>query len=133
MKIRIQFVSNSSSTSYIFAMDEFLFKKCPTCGLTPSNPLSLLQSIHNGDTEVHWTDIDQKIEDLKEELARRASYITPALWLEEELENLLKYKEENKDNKIIFSAEVDYHDDSMNQIIRQFITQGLLQVLESTE
>ena len=52
MKIRQGFVSNSSSSSFIIAIDKSDKEVCPTCGRSDIAVLDLIKGPSNSDTEV---------------------------------------------------------------------------------
>jgi len=86
MKIRNGFVSNSSTTSFIVALNDSV--PCPHCGRIDTDIINIIANTddYSGDTEILWTDPTQFLIDLKES---RAS----------EQEELASYKDQQDDDK----------------------------------
>lgn len=68
MKIRNGFVSNSSSSSFIVALNPK--EKCPHCGRSSPNMIDLIEknTSNHDETEMGWDDPTDFLEDLQQEI-----------------------------------------------------------------
>ena len=154
MKIRIGFVSNSSSSSYIIA-----YKKataCPTCGHTPSDFLAAVASRRYDDNRVCWTEPTAKMEEIEEEIAAqqkeaaRLEKLDPKgkekeyyrsnadclQWVNERIQELFKLRQLIKDHRlqghVVAEVEIRHHDD-LNDRMREMEKNKELFILEVSE
>jgi hypothetical protein len=72
MKIRHNFVSNSSSTSFIIGYNPSKYVKCPTCGHRPLDIIELVETDKDNDTKIfassEYGDINESINNLKQNI-----------------------------------------------------------------
>ena len=154
MKIRTNFVSNSSSTSFTIAYRD-KYKPCPTCGHKPFNIVEMLQQNDNSDNSVNHKD-DDLINYIVEDIERSNNSIgeyqmrkpndiifgsqTYAAEIEYEkkriqnlknhLEELRKYK---KEGWLLADISVSYHDDTMNQLIKEMRQNNQIVIFQSDD
>jgi hypothetical protein len=160
MKIRNGFVSNSSSSSFIVALNPK--EKCPHCGRSSQNILDILESTNGyNDTQLRWTDPTEYIEDLQQEIysnkldleklvnksdnedvvynyntGNTYTYKVKQLrkWANDVIsrnsELICGIKETVKSGKQVISFDIDYHDPLLNNIVREQINNGELEVLD---
>lgn len=97
MKIRQNFVSNSSSTSFILKYDTKDFVKCEHCGHQPLTPLELAQLeddeyLSGEGTEIKFVGFDQYIEYLEEKIEEYRRYNEMDTYYTKLLNNAVKMK-----------------------------------------
>jgi len=104
MKIRTGFVSNSSSSSFVIAVDKNI-NKCPHCGRSDMNILQLIEkaSYYNSDNNV----VAEGKDDIIKELAS---------WYDDD-KSIEKIKKYDDTDKTLALVEVSYHDDVLNDLI----------------
>ena len=159
MKIRNGFVSNSSSTSFIVALNPK--DKCPHCGRSSMDIMDLIErNSGNNETEVRRTDPSNLLENLQQEIYSNQldlekwvdmnnedtitntygcysyTYKVSKLreWANEVINNntqlIEKIKQKISEGKQIVSFDIDYHDEALNNIIRDQINNGELEVID---
>lgn len=153
MKIRSGFVSNSSTTSFIVAINhEKLGEKCPHCGRSSPNILDMLEDSY-GDTCMEWTDPTDYLTNLKLEVASNIADLEKWEGKADNEEVTFTYntykvadlrkwanstiKNNNKEIELIEKAieagksvvhfRVDYNDSTIEQIVREQIENGELE------
>lgn len=159
MKIRNGFVSNSSSSSFIIAV-EAEPKTCPTCGHKPQNIVDILDSMGN----CNYHD-DSSIDDIEEYIRDNLDYErnATASWIEElkqrdpdELTHpriphstqtvrrtielceeevakyeaeIAKYRQMEKDGKKLYHLQISYHDNLAQHILDDCVKQGIVTIV----
>jgi len=159
MKIRQGFVSNSSSSSFIVAINPK--DKCTHCGRSSPDIVNVLESTQwYDDTKLEWTDPTEYIEELQQEIysnqldlekyvgmnddekiifnygsSRDYVYTVKQLrqWANDVINNNEKTINDIKDyikkGKKVVYFHVDYHEPTLNNMIREQIDNGELEVI----
>lgn len=127
MKTRQNFVSNSSSTSFIIGWNPSQFQQCPHCGLTPSSPIEIIESNVNkcaaDDTEFMFRTKEEGIELCYEDIKYGG-------WSGDEAKQRLQIIEElTRDFEEVCGAHLSYHDESEKQL-RELQQVGLCKMID---
>ena len=153
MKTRSGFVSNSSSSSFIVIFDPAKFVKCAHCGHTPTDPVKLVEQLEDGDSEVRWRNVVDRVVKLEEEIAEHKSHIDNLSRrnpeerydrygdytveqqiqysqydigeLEKEIGDLRKMQSEYP-GKTIAGIEVSYHNEAVTRLLEEMHESGLI-------
>jgi hypothetical protein len=155
MKYRNGFVSNSSSASFIVAVNESV--PCKHCGRSDMSILDLIDSAsnHSGETEVRWTDPRDHLIELEEEIVSEANTLMSYAELDDDdvggYQNRYKISQlkewaQNAINsglkemaainaalaagKRVICFDVDYHDDTLNAVIQEQISNNTIEVIK---
>ena len=108
MKRRNGFVSNSSSTSFIIAINSDT-NKCKHCGRESIDIVKLIEKHSSYDTEITNVGYKDVLEDIKE--------YSDWLGMEEFNDLLSKIKQAHRKNKKIIQLNVSYHDELLINIV----------------
>ncbi len=155
MKIRNGFVSNSSSTSFIVALNNSV--PCPHCGRCDKSIIDMIETaqMHSSETEMRWSDprdflidTEKEIESYDKELREyrtmdpnsmggyqnRYKISTLMQWTQDSIAKLTKLmgaiQDAQSEGKQVIKFDADYHDDLLNDIIREQIESGTIEVIE---
>jgi vacuolar-type H+-ATPase subunit I/STV1 len=152
VKIRQQFVSNSSSSSFVIAFKKQDDKPCPTCGFSPPNILDFLDSSDENvfrELEELEQNLQQEIQRDEEDLRKMqtkhpdspafpdSTYYT----VKEVSEEINKTLAENREllskihtyansEYIVGELELDYHNDAANRVFKELCSNKKIVVLK---
>jgi hypothetical protein len=116
MKIRNGYVSNSSSSSFVIAIDNGNNKVCPTCGRKNLNIIDLIEKECNRDydTKVYAKGVDAVIKYIEENVG----YYDDDVNGKKEYNKLIKeIKKEGAKDKEIAYVSISYHNEVLNNEI----------------
>jgi len=153
MKIRQQFVSNSSSSSFVIAFKKQDNKPCPTCGFSPPDILDFLDSSGKnsfGELEELEQSLQREIQRDEEDLRKMQTkhpdspafpdsiYHATAKEVSEEINKTLTENREllskihayNTDEYTVGELELDYHDEVANKVFRELCLNKKIVVLK---
>ena len=153
MKYRNGFVSNSSSTSFIVALNDSV--PCKHCGRSDLSVLDLIGNHCVGETEIRWTDPRNHLLELEEEIESEANTLRSYADLDDNdvggYQNRYKISQlkewaQNAINsglkeiaaintavdagKRVICFDVDYHDDTLNAVIQEQIYNKTIEVIK---
>ena len=105
MKIRLGFVSNSSTSSFIIALKKAENDPCPHCGRKDPSFLDLVDKFKDEDTHVIARGKEEVIKDLQ----NNVDFYEPEK-LQELKDKILSYSDQEYD---VACISVSYHDDTL--------------------
>lgn len=118
MKTRNGFVSNSSSTSYIIAIQKVL-SDCPHCKRHDIDLINYLQNSNESDNAVHETNAKELV-----------SNIARDDWRENEEKNkVIKKIQSYDDTWNIIHIDISYHDETAQHTLDNLVRSGNAEII----
>lgn len=110
MKIRLGFVSNSSSSSFIIAFKKPSEKPCPTCGHKDVSIVDLINTTNDGESEVGGIGYKEVLR-----------YMNESYWGDSTQNEFLNVRKEmlklKKEGYDFAELAVSYHNETLNELL----------------
>jgi hypothetical protein len=124
MKFRSGFVSNSSSSSFVIAIDESKFDVCPHCKRRDPTVLELIALHQWEDTHIEWEDPQAHIENLQRELDAGCFYQDEEKQVKNVIENI---KAALAAGKKVIGLEMSYHETILQAEMDNLVKEGKIE------
>lgn len=140
MKIRSQFVSNSSSTSYIIALKKIENGVTMCCGMPIIDFAELMGIASRGSdwcgdsTEVKATGYDLTIKSFEHNLEENKQWYTEAeIKTKQDLIIYMKGFHKACPEDVFMSIQISYRDAIINHVFDTYVKKGIIKVFEETK